>query len=135
MSFDRRELDRWVEFWNTYDLDKIEDLFVPDDRLTYFSSEREGVLRGIEAVRKHHEGFGFVPGGRRKPTKLWLEDVHAAEGPGVAVVTAIWCFSSETRSGVQRGPLTLVFVPSGPEWRIVHAHFANYAPRSSGPSS
>ncbi|MCP4897998.1 MAG: hypothetical protein GY906_13580, partial [bacterium] len=48
----------WVEMWNAYDLDMVDKLFVIDDRVTYLSSEKEGTIVGIEAVREHHRGFG-----------------------------------------------------------------------------
>ena len=60
------QLERWVEMWNSYDLDEVKELFLDDTRLTYFSSEKEGVIRGMEAVLEHHRGFGFVPGGESK---------------------------------------------------------------------
>jgi hypothetical protein len=130
MNFDARRLDDWVSFWNTYDLSACDDLFLRDDRLTYFSSEQEGVLRGFDAVRAHHEGFGFVPGGRAKPTRLWLEEVHRSEFAGATIVSATWCFSKDGRPGIQRGPVTFVFVPAEETWRIAHAHFGNYPSRS-----
>ena len=60
------QLERWVEMWNSYDLDEVNELFLDDPGLTYFSSEKEGVIRGMEAVLEHHRGFGFVPGGGSK---------------------------------------------------------------------
>ena len=32
----------WQTFWNTYDLDQMDNLFLKRDSLTYFSSEKEG---------------------------------------------------------------------------------------------
>jgi hypothetical protein len=69
----------------------VDKLFLKDSRLTYFSSAKQGIIKGIEAIRRHHEEFGFVEGGK-----------------------------------VQRGPVTLVYVQSGDERRIAHAHFSNY---------
>ncbi len=133
-KFDSTRVDAWVALWNTYDLRKVDELFVRDDRLTYFSSEKEGVIRGGDAVRRHHEGFGFVPGGGGpKPTRLWLENVTTAEfaGSTTAVVSAVWYFARDGRPQVQRGPVTLVFVHEvGGAWRIAHAHFGNYPPRA-----
>jgi len=50
--------------WNSYDLSMVDTLFLTDDRLTYLSSKMEGVIRGVENVREHHRGFGFVVGGK-----------------------------------------------------------------------
>ena len=36
---------RWVAMWNTYDLAQVDSLFLPDARLTCFSSEKEGLIR------------------------------------------------------------------------------------------
>lgn len=63
-------VDRWGKMWNTYDLSQVDVLFVNDDRLTYFSSECEGTLQGIDAVREHHRNFGFVDGGKASESKL-----------------------------------------------------------------
>ena len=65
-------VEAWVEMWNTYDLNQVDALFLDDARLSYFSSEREGLIRGMEAVREHHVGFGFAPGGIDQPNRLWL---------------------------------------------------------------
>ena len=35
-------VDAWVEIWNTYDLNQVDKLFLQDERVTYFSSEKEG---------------------------------------------------------------------------------------------
>lgn len=45
-------------------MNQFEKLFLKDDRVTYFSSEKQGVIKGYEALLKHHEGFGFVKGGK-----------------------------------------------------------------------
>ena len=39
-------LDRWVEMWNSYDLDEVTELFLDDPSLTYFSSEKQGSFGG-----------------------------------------------------------------------------------------
>ncbi len=67
---------QWVSMWNTYDLSLVDSLFLTDNRLTYFSSEKEGLIRGIEAVREHHVGFGFVEGGKEQENTLWLDDLQ-----------------------------------------------------------
>jgi hypothetical protein len=118
-------VDAWVELWNTYDLEGIEELFVTDDRLTYLSSEKEGVIIGIDAVREHHRSFGFVPGGAKKKAKLWVDDLHTTDFGSSAVVTGVW-FSKNAEGTVQRGPMTLVYVAEDGGFRLAHLHFANY---------
>jgi hypothetical protein len=136
-SAERRLVDRWVAAWNSYDLREVDSLFLGDDRVTYFSSEREGVIRGISALRAHHEGFGFVAGGKAAVNKLWLEGVQEDKLPGGAtVVTAIWFFSRATDpTNPQKGPVTMVLMdtPRGP--RVAHMHFANYLPRPPRPEN
>ena len=85
-------VDAWVEIWNTYDLNQVDKLFLQDERVTYFSSEKEGAVIGIDAVREHHRGFGFVEGGKDQPNKLWVEDLHTSAFEESAVVTGIWFF-------------------------------------------
>ena len=127
-AFDVQHVDRWVELWNTYDLDKVDELFVSDARVTYFSSEKEGLVQGIEAVREHHRGFDFVSGGREADRELWVEDVRADAFGDTAVVTAIWFFGERANRGeAQRGPMTMVYVWEGEDYRIAHLHFAAYS--------
>jgi hypothetical protein len=121
-------VSRWVEMWNRYDLSLIDDLFVTDSRISYFSSEKQGAIRGIDAVREHHRGFGFVDGGKDQGSRLWVEDIRSDVFGGAAVVTGIWFFE---RAGAgqdepQRGPVTIVYVPLENEFRIAHMHFATY---------
>lgn len=120
----------WVELWNSYDLNQVSALFLDDPGLTYFSSEVEGLIRGMEAVLEHHRGFGFVPGGADSGNRLWLEEIQVDEFRGAAVVTAIWYFSSaaEDAGPAQRGPVTFVCVPGEDGWRFVHMNFAEYGP-------
>ena len=118
-------VDEWVSLWNTYDLSRVGELFLNDGRVSYFSSEKEGAVRGIQDLIEHHRGFGFVPGGKRQPNRLWLEDVHIEEYGACAVVTAVWCFQ-RADSPVQRGPVTMVYVDDGGGYRIAHANFGNY---------
>ena len=126
MSFNTEHwVNAWVEAWNTYDLDKVDRLFLHDDRLTYFSSEREGSLIGIEAVREHHRGFGFVEGGKEQPNTLRVEDRITSIYGTTAVVTGIWFFERPDRP-VQRGPVTFVYISEGDEYRLVHMHFSGY---------
>ena len=125
-DFDPGLIDAWVSFWNTYDLSQLDQLFVTDDRVSYFSSEKQGLIKGAAALRKHHEGFGFVPGGKVTSNKLSLEQVDIeAVGPG-AIVTAIWRFERAGSDKIQKGPVTLVYAPVGDAYRIAHANFGNY---------
>lgn len=127
-EFDAEELvGRWVAMWNSYDLDRVDELFLTDDRVTYLSSEKEGLIRGIEAVREHHREFGFVPGGKTPERQLWVENVDSSVFGDSAVVTAVWFFGNRIQRGeAQRGPMTLVYVRSNGEYRLAHLHFANY---------
>lgn len=118
---------RWVSMWNTYDLDRVDELFVPDSRVTYFSSEKEGLVHGIEEVREHHRGFGFVSGGRLPERELWVEDVRSDDFGDTVVVTAIWYFGDRSsREDAQRGPMTILYLSVGDDYRIAHMHFASY---------
>jgi len=118
----------WVEMWNSYDLNQVHRLFLDDDRLTYFSSEKEGVVRGMDAVLEHHRGFGFVPGGESKPSRLWVEGLRTDLLGEAAVITGIWFFQSAPESAVepQKGPVTFVCVRDDGRWRFVHMNFSSY---------
>lgn len=140
---------RWVEMWNSYDLDQVRELFLDDERLTYFSSEREGVIRGMDALLEHHRGFGFLPGGDERDSRLWVEGLRADLLEEVAVLTGIWYFQpspegemepeaemepdAETEPGTdpQRGPVTFVCVKDGGGWRFTHMNFSEYLPPES----
>jgi hypothetical protein len=127
--------------WNSYDLDQVSRLFVRDDRLTYLSSEKEGVLRGFETVMAHHRGFGFVEGGKTSPNRLWLDGLEYSEfgngGAGAAaavVVAGTWFFQRGADGPVQRGPVTFVCVhdsgdAQGAGYRLAHLNFGNYPAR------
>ncbi len=116
----------WVDMWNSYDLTQVDKLFLTDAKLTYFSSEKEGVITGIEAVREHHKGFGFVEGGKPSENKLWVEDTRTDDFGSAVVVTGIWYFRRSSGQ-ILRGPVTFVYVQEGDEYRLAHLHFANYA--------
>ena len=120
-----RWMEAWVAMWNSYDLTQVDKLFLESSQLNYFSSEKEGVIRGIEAVREHHQGFGFVTGGKSQENKLWVEDIQTDIFGNTAVVTGIWFFQRSSGE-IQRGPVTIVYVQVGDEYRIAHMHFANY---------
>jgi hypothetical protein len=121
-------VERWVHMWNTYDLLLVDELFLADPRVSYFSSEKQGVIHGIEAVREHHRGFGFVPGGKSRGSRLWVEDVETDVIDGTAIVTGIWFFqrAGSGSEGLQRGPVTIVCIPHTDGLRIAHMHFATY---------
>jgi len=127
-SFDEADhVERWVQMWNSYDLDQVNELFVTDARVTYFSSEKEGLVHGIDAVVEHHRGFGFVSGGKTPERELWVEEVRADDFGDTAVVTAIWFFGNrDLKSDAQRGPMTMVYVRVAGEYRLAHLHFATY---------
>ncbi len=134
-AFDTDEhMSAWVNLWNTYDLSLVDDLFLTDSTVTYFSSEREGLITGIDAVLLHHEGFGFVPCGKVAEQELWIHDVHtAAHGP-TAIVTGVWYFGQRDSppDEVQRGPFTFVYVLMGAEYRLAHLNFGTYLKTPDG---
>ena len=123
-----RLVSSWVALWSSYDLDRVDDLFLQDARVTYFSSEKEGLIRGIEKIREHHRGFGFVPGGKKAERELWVENVESDDLGDTLVVTAIWYFGDRETPAAEnrRGPMTMVYVRAGGEYRIAHLHFGNY---------
>jgi hypothetical protein len=127
LSLSEGLVSEWTAMWNSYDLDVVDRVFLPDSSLSYFSSEREGVIQGIEAVREHHVGFDFVPGGKEQSNRLWLEDVAYDLFEGAVVVTAIWLFERAGESGPpQRGPVTFVLVMRDDGLKIAHCNFAEY---------
>lgn len=128
-----REVRAWVTMWNRFDLDRVDALFLRDARVTYFSSEKPGRIAGIDALREHHRGFGFVPGGADRQSRLWLEAVQANNFGRAVLVTATWLFQRAGSDKVQRGPVTLLFVNEGAGCRIAHAHFANDPPPKVAP--
>ena len=124
----QRTLDEWVAMWNSYDLDEVERLFVADESVTYFSSERDGLIQGIEELIAHHEGFGFRSGGADTESRLWLEDIQTRWGGSTAAVMATWFFGgADADEPPQEGPVTFVIVSREDGLRILHAHFANAA--------
>jgi hypothetical protein len=129
-----REVEAWVEMWNRFDLDRVDALFVRDARVTYFSSEKPGLIAGIDAVREHHRSFGFVPGGTDRGSRLWLESTEAHTFGRVVLVTATWFFQRRGSDKAQRGPVTLVLLGEGSGCRIAHAHFANDPPPKPPPA-
>ena len=131
IKFDADQLlQNWVDMWNTCDLSQIDALFLTDQHLTYFSSETQGLIVGIDAVREHHVGFGFEPGGAQKNTKLWLDHIHTEFYSAVAVVTALWYFEKGPPDNrqTQIGPVTIIYTPTQTGYRIAHMNFAEYQP-------
>lgn len=125
-KFNSKIVDDWVKFWNTYDLNQVERLFLKDDRVTYFSSEKQGVIKGYEALVRHHEGFGFVKEGKVQPNKLWLEGMDVEDFGDSAIVCAVWFFKRPSAESPQKGPVTIVYERAPDGWRIAHANFGNY---------
>ncbi len=122
-------LEGWLAMWRRYDLDRMADLFVNDDALTYFPSDREGLIEGFAAVREYHEGLGFVAGGFQPESEMWLEQVTVADFEESAVIGAVWYFGTRVnRRAAGRGPLTMVLARTDAGYRISHVNFGNYAP-------
>lgn len=123
-------IEKWTIFWNTYNLDSLDELFLSNSEVTYFSSEKKGVIKGIEEIREHHRNFGFITGGKDNNSKLWLEDINITPLHKEVVVTAIWFFQKDIESKrIQQGPVTMVLTPIEEridKYRIAHMHFANY---------
>jgi ketosteroid isomerase-like protein len=114
--------------WNSYNLDLVDELFLADSGVTYLSTEREGTIKGIQAVREHHASLGFVTGGGPQETTMWVENLQVSAPARVAIVTGTWHFrrGPDATGELQRGPMTLVYVPTDDGYRIAHAHFADY---------
>jgi len=125
-KFNAKIIDDWVRFWNTFDLNQIEELFLKDDRVSYFSSEFEKLIKGYDNLIKHHEGFGFVKGGKEIRSKLWLEEIDVEDLGDSAIVGAIWFFKRSNTENPQKGPVTIVYERTADGWRIAHANFGNY---------
>jgi ketosteroid isomerase-like protein len=122
-----RLVARWETSWNSYDLREVDSLFFRDESVTYFSSERAGLIAGIARLREHHQGFGFRDGGVASSNRLWLADTVTHWSGRVATVLATWHF--RRGDGTQQsGPVTLVVAPRGRGYRIAHAHFSNAPP-------
>lgn len=122
-------LETWLDMWRRYDLDRVDQLFVSDDALTYFASDREGLLEGVDAVREYHAGLGFVAGGFQPGQELWLEQVTISDFGESAVIGAVWYFGHRVnRQAAGRGPLTMVLTRTPSGLRISHVNFGNYAP-------
>lgn len=110
----------WEKSWNTYDLNEVSRLFVADKTVTYFSSERAGLIQGIDSLIKHHRGFGFVEDGKTSANRLWLTEVNFRP----LAITATWHFQ-RPGNPEQIGPVTFILQADGRGYRIAHAHFSN----------
>ena len=124
------QVTAWLKMWNTRDLARVDELFLNDSSVTYFSSEREGLIQGFAALRAHHQGFGFVVGGAEPEQELSVEDVRSSIYGDVAVVGAIWLFGDRSAppDSISRGPMTAVYTWADGRYRIAHMHFAEYQP-------
>jgi hypothetical protein len=124
-------LEAWLGMWRRYDLDQVDDVFVDDDAVTYFASDREGLIEGIDAIRAYHADLGFVAGGFQPESELWLEQVTIADFGESAVIGATWYFGNRlNRQAAGRGPLTIAIASTSAGPRISHINFGNYAPES-----
>lgn len=122
-------IDKWLVLWQTYDLNALEEIFWNDPQCSYFSSEKEGLITGYDALIPHHESFGFAKGGKKPAKSLWLEDQNLLMLESTCVVTAIWYFGDKSvpRDSVQNGPVTFVLLRDDNDLvRIGHTQFANY---------
>ena len=122
-------IDKWLNLWATYDLDLLKDIFYPSESNTYFSSEKKGLIIGYDQLRPHHEGFGFVEGGKVTSNSLWLEDVKITPFEHSSIVAGIWFFGDKSmpKDSIQNGPVTFVITRDDfGDPKILHTHFANY---------
>jgi ketosteroid isomerase-like protein len=121
-------IDNWVGMWNSYDMSMVDKLFLQDSDVSYFSSEKQGLIKGIEAIRDHHVEFGFVEGGKSQEKKLWIGEVHIQNYGDAAIIAGIWYFqrASEDAEAVQKGPFTFVCVRQKKEWLFAHLNFSEY---------
>lgn len=117
----------WVAAWNSYDLNAVMPLFSKDGRLTYFSSEKPGLICGYQAIVEHHRGFGFVENGKPTKNKLWLDKIDYNKIGDATVITALWYFQKPSGPR-QWGPVTFVSIREELSDRFLHVQFSNYAP-------
>lgn len=122
-------MQQWLKLWSSYDTNQLDDIFWNSSDLTYFSSEKKGLIKGFDQLKPHHEGFGFVTDGKTPVKALWLEEMHITLHGTTAVVDAIWFFGDQQtpRDSVQQGPCTFVVIrDEGEQAKIAHVHFGNY---------
>ena len=118
-------IGEWVEMWMQYDLSKIDELFLESDDLTYYSSEKQRVMKGLEAVKEHHRGYGFVPGGKKHGNKIWAENLEATPIDNVVAVTGIWHYR-QVMGAHQWGSFSFVYVNKDDRFLLAHLHFGRY---------
>ncbi len=122
-------INQWLDLWSSYDLEMLDDIFWNDANMTYFSSEKRGLIKGFDKMRSHHEGFGFVSGGKQPAKSLWLEEIDITFQPDFAVVAGIWYFGdrSAPKDSIQNGPVSFIILQDKEgKAKIAHTHFANY---------
>lgn len=122
-------MDNWLKLWATYELSMLDQIFYESEDLTYFSSEKEGLMIGFEELIPHHVSFGFLEGGKKPEKSLWLEDIDIRLYGESAVAGGVWYFGDKevAKDSVSKGPVTFVFLRNDEgEVRIIHTHFANY---------
>ena len=98
-------------------------------RNAVISREKEGLIKGFNALIPHHESFGFVKGGKTPSKSLWLEDQNVQLLASTCIVTATWFFGDKSapRDSIQRGPVTFVLLRDDEDSvKIGRTHFANY---------
>ncbi|WP_347924397.1 hypothetical protein [Pontimicrobium sp. SW4] len=122
-------IDKWLKLWETYDVNMLDEIFLESDELTYFSSEKEGLMKGYKELKPHHIGFGFTEGGKKPEKALWLEDLETRIYNGSAMVGGIWYFGDRSlpKDSISKGPVTFVLIKDeNGATKIAHTHFANY---------
>lgn len=122
-------MQQWLKLWSSYDTNQLDAIFWNSPDLTYFSSEKKGLIKGFDQLKPHHEGFGFIAGGKTPAKALWLDEQNITLHGNTAVVDAIWWFGDKQmpRDSVQQGPCTFVVIrDKEEEVKIAHVHFGNY---------
>lgn len=122
----KKLVEHWVKTWNNYDANLVNTLFLDDERVTYFSSEKKHLIKGISNLIEHHKELGFIPGGKENKNKLWLEELEIQEYGLTVIVKGVWLFKKEESEKTQKGPVSMVYIDEGKGHRIAHAHFSNY---------
>jgi len=122
-------IGKWLNLWETYDVNKLGDVFLESDKLTYFSSEKRGLIKGYDKMKPHHIGFGFVEGGKKPAKSLWLENIETRVYDGSTMVGGVWYFGDKSlpKDSISNGPVTFIIVKDKQGLaKIIHTHFANY---------
>jgi len=122
-------IGKWLNLWETYDANMLGDIFLESDALTYFSSEKKGLIKGYDKMKPHHIGFGFVEGGKKPEKSLWLENIETRVYDGSIMVGGVWYFGDKSlpKDSISNGPVTFIIVKDKQGLaKIIHTHFANY---------